>query len=68
MGIVIDPNKWREDSLKGLKCARTFSTNKPTSQCSICSIWYCYEHVQSHYHIETPQDRDKRREDTEKLR
>jgi hypothetical protein len=68
MGIVIDPNKWREDSLKGLKCARTFSTNKPTSQCSIGSIWYCYEHVQSHYHIETPQDRDKRREDTEKLR
>ena len=28
MGIVINPNKWREDSLKGLKCARIVLINQ----------------------------------------
>ena len=68
MGIVIDPNKWREDSLKGLNCAVISCPNPPTNQCPICSIWYCYEHVKSHFHIDTPKDIEKRREDIEKLR
>ena len=40
----------------------------PILQCPRCSLHYCSEHVKEHFHVNTPKDIKKRREDTEKLR
>ena len=53
MGFVIDPNKWRANSFKGLNCAIFPCYNRPTNQCPRCSLWSCYEHAKSHFHINT---------------
>jgi hypothetical protein len=50
---IIDPNQWRDNSMKGLGCAVILCHNKPTKPCSRCLILihYCYEHMKSHSHI-----------------
>ena len=53
---VIDPNQWRDNSMKGLVCAVIPCRNKPTKPCSRCLIHYCYEHMKSYGHIVGSQD------------
>ncbi len=54
--------------MKGIVCGVLLCRNSPINQCPICFLHYCSEHVKSHFHIDTPKDIEKRREDTEKLR
>ena len=68
MGFVIDPNKWRANSLKGLNCAIFPCYNRPTNRCPRCSIWSCYEHVKSHLHMERPEDRQNQNDDIYRMR
>ncbi len=56
MGSVIDLNDWRRNSMQGPVCAIAGCPNKPTNQCPKCSTFYCYEHVKSHFHMESPED------------
>ena len=65
---MIDYNEWKEDSLKGLRCAVPACYNEPTNQCPKCSIFYCYAHGNIHFHIDRPRDARRRKHDTEKLR
>lgn len=47
-----DNNEWRNNSTKGLVCGIMLCRNKPTNQCSICSLYYCSEHMKTHFHPE----------------
>ncbi|HYJ02599.1 MAG TPA: hypothetical protein VEW92_10330 [Nitrososphaeraceae archaeon] len=68
MNNLIDYNEWRNNSMKGIVCGVLLCRNSPINQCPRCFLHYCSEHVKSHFHIDTPKDIEKRREDTEKLR
>jgi hypothetical protein len=56
------------DSINRIVCGVMFCRNSPIIQCHRCLLHYCSEHVKSHFHIITPKDIEKRREDLEKLR
>jgi hypothetical protein len=59
MSHIIDDNKWREESMKGLVCAKFQCYNKPRIQCSECSIHYCNDHITYHIHTDTAKELQK---------
>ena len=67
MGSVIDLNDWRRNSMQGPVCAIVGCPNKPTNQCPKCSTYYCYEHVKSHLHMESPEDRQNQNDDISRM-
>ena len=68
MGSVIDLNDWRRNSMQGPVCSSPGCPNKPTNQCPKCSTFYCYEHVKSHLHMESPEDRQNQNDDIYRMR
>ena len=46
----IDPNEWRNDSMKGKVCGIMLCRNSPILQCPRCYLHYCSEHVKTHFH------------------
>ena len=68
MSHIIDTNKWREESLKGLVCSKFQCYNKPRNQCSKCSIYYCNYHITSHIHTDTAKKLQKEKDDIDKTK
>ena len=68
MGSVIDLNEWRNNSMRGLVCAIAGCPHKPTNRCPRCSVYYCYDHVKSHIHMVSPEDRQKEKDNINKMR
>lgn len=68
MGSVIDLNEWRNNSMRRLVCAIPGCPHKPTNRCPRCSVYYCYDHVKSHIHMVNPEDRQKEKDNINKMR
>ena len=68
MSHIIDTNKWREESLKGLVCTKFQCYNKPRNQCSKCSIYYCNYYITSHIHTDTAKKLQKEKDDIDKTK
>jgi hypothetical protein len=45
-----DNNEWRKNSTKGLVCGIMLCRNSSIKQCPRCLLYYCSEHVKTHYH------------------
>lgn len=71
MGEVVDPNRLRGDdnSLRGgaVVCSIPNCPNQPTNKCPICSVYFCYEHIKSHFHPSEFPPIQKEKEDIDKI-
>lgn len=68
MSHIIDANKLREESFKGLVCAKFQCYNKLRNQCPKCSNYYCNDHITSHIHTDTVKQLLKEKYDNEKTK
>ncbi|HEX7256458.1 MAG TPA: hypothetical protein VF242_00225 [Nitrososphaeraceae archaeon] len=54
--------------MRRLVCAIPGCPHKPTNRCPRCSVYYCYDHVKSHIHMVSPEDRQKEKDNINKMR
>jgi hypothetical protein len=59
--------EWNDRSRRGEVCRIIGCHDAPTSQCPTCHVHSCYQHIQSHLHIITDVEIERRENEAESL-